>query len=245
MMTREEQISFIGEDIPESAYLYHDWRKDTVKLGTVPASYIREVTNGACDVDVDVEVNRCLVDKSFDLVISVGQVVPHEIAGMANYSKNILVGLGGRHMINTSHMIGAICDLEKIMGNMDTPVRLLFDYAEEKYLADVPLLYLLTVTTQENHQAAIHGIYAGASRKPFEQASRLAMDWNITYLPKRVHKVVAYLEPEEFTSTWVGNKSVYRTRMMIEDGGQLLVLAPGLLHFGENDEVDALIRQYG
>ncbi len=245
MMTREEQISFIGEDIPESAYLYHDWRKDTVKLGTVPASYIREVTNGACDVDVDVEVNRCLVDKSFDLVISVGQVVPHEIVGMANYSKNILVGLGGRHMINTSHMIGAICDLEKIMGNMDTPVRLLFDYAEEKYLADVPLLYLLTVTTQENHQAAIHGIYAGASRKPFEQASRLAMDWNITYLPKRVHKVVAYLEPEEFTSTWVGNKSVYRTRMMIEDGGQLLVLAPGLLHFGENDEVDALIRQYG
>ena len=196
MMTREEQISFIGEDIPESAYLYHNWRTDTVKLGTIPASYINEVSHGLCNVEVDVELNRSLTDGTYDLVLSIGQVVPHEVVGMANYSKNILVGLGGRNMINTSHMIGAICNLEKIMGNTDTPVRLLFDYAEEHFLAKVPLLYCLTVTTEENHQALVHGIFCGASRKPFEEASLLAQCRNITYLPKRVHKVVAYLEPD-------------------------------------------------
>lgn len=245
MMTREEQISFIGGDIPEEAYLYHNWRTDTVTIGTIPASYIEEITDGICSMEIEAEVNHMLVDGSFDLIISIGQVVPHEVVGMANYSKNILVGLGGRQMINKSHMVGAVCDMETIMGNTDSPVRRMLDYAEEHFLAEVPLVYVLTVTTEEDHEAVVHGIYTGGSRKPYEKACELAKRWNITYLPERVHKVVAYLEPHEFTSTWVGNKAVYRTRMMIEDGGELLVLAPGLLHFGENDEVDSLIRKYG
>lgn len=245
MMTREEQISFIGEEIPEEAYLYHNWRTDTVPIGTIPASYIEEISGGMCSMEIEAEVNHMVVDGSFDLIISVGQVVPHEVVGMANYSKNILVGLGGRQMINKSHMVGAVCNMELIMGNTDSPVRRMLDYAEEHFLAEVPLVYVLTVTTEENHDTAVHGIFAGGSRAPYEHACELAKHWNITYLPKRVHKVVAYLEPGEFTSTWVGNKAVYRTRMILEDGGELLVLAPGLLHFGENDEVDALIRQYG
>ena len=245
MMTREEQIRFIGADIPESAYRFHNWRTDTVKLGTVPASYVEEISQSTSSLDIDVEVNRHLVDGSYDLILSIGQVVPHEVVGMANYSKNILVGLGGRQMINQSHMVGAIYNLEKIMGNVDTPVRLLFDYAEEHFLSETPLAYLLTVATEENHQARIHGIFAGASRRPFEKASQLAKKWNITTLPARVSKVVAYLEPEEFTSTWVGNKAVCRSRMIVEDGGELLVLAPGLVHFGESEEADRLIRQYG
>lgn len=245
MMTRKEQVSFIGEDIPEEAYLTHNWRTDTVKIGTIPASYIEEISDGKCSMEIDAEVNHMLVDQSFDLVISVGQVVPHEVVGMANYSKNILVGLGGRQMINKSHMVGAVCNMETIMGNTDSPVRRMLDYAEEHFLKDVPLVYVLTVTTEENHEAAVHGIFAGGTRAPYERACELAKRWNVTYLPERVKKVVAYLEPQEFTSTWVGNKAVYRTRMMIADGGELLVLAPGLLHFGENEEVDALIRQYG
>lgn len=244
-MTREEQIRFIGEDIPEEAYLYHNWQTDTVSIGSIPASYIEEISGGRCRMEIDAEVNHKLVDGSFDLIISVGQVVPHEVVGMANYSKNILVGLGGRQMINKSHMIGAACNMETIMGNTDSPVRKLFDYVEEHFLEGVPLLYVLTVTTEEGQETKVHGIFAGGTRAVYERACALAKRWNITYLPERVKKVVAYLEPQEFTSTWVGNKAVYRTRMIIADGGELLVLAPGLQHFGENDEADALIRKYG
>ncbi|NOR33304.1 MAG: D-mannonate epimerase, partial [Bacteroidales bacterium] len=46
-------------------------------------------------------------------------------------------------------------------------------------------------------------------------------------------------------STWLGNKSIYRTRMAIADGGELVVLAPGLKEFGEDAEIDRLIRKYG
>lgn len=244
-MSREEQINFFGGNIPEQAFLHHDWRSETVRLGTVPGSHVREITGGRCSQGVPVEVNRSLVDGTYDLIFSIGQVVPHEVVGMANYSKNILVGLGGRRMINESHMIGAVCGLETIMGNVDTPVRKLFDYAEEMFLKDVPLAYILTVTTCENGRTLVHGVYGGASRRVFEEAADLAQIWNVTEVPARMKKVVAYLEPGEFSSTWVGNKSVYRTRMMIEDGGELLVIAPGLRHFGENPEVDGLIRRYG
>jgi hypothetical protein len=60
-----------------------------------------------------------------------------------------------------------------------------------------------------------------------------------------IKKCVVYLDPSEFTSTWLGNKSVYRTRMAMADGGELIVLAPGVHQFGEDKAVDALIRKYG
>jgi len=58
-------------------------------------------------------------------------------------------------------------------------------------------------------------------------------------------KVVVYLDPEEYHSTWLGNKSIYRTRMAIADAGQLVVLAPGVRKFGEDNDIDLLIRRFG
>jgi hypothetical protein len=46
-------------------------------------------------------------------------------------------------------------------------------------------------------------------------------------------------------STWLGNKAVYRTRMAMADGGELIILAPGVKEFGEDHEIDRLIRKYG
>ena len=57
--------------------------------------------------------------------------------------------------------------------------------------------------------------------------------------------MVVYLDEDEFHSTWLGNKAIYRTRMAIADGGELIVLAPGVKRFGEDDTVDILIRKYG
>lgn len=245
LMTKEQQVRFFGEDIPADAFLCHDWRNGLTMVGTVPEDFVRQVTGGRWNHSIKAEVNSRLTDGSFDLVISIGQVVPHEVVGMANYTKNILVGLGGREMINESHMAGAVCNLETIMGNIDTPVRKIFDYAEEKFLKDIPLVYILTVTTEDQGEAALHGIFCGSERETFTEAAKLAQYWNVTQVPRKTQKVVAYLEPEEFTSMWVGNKAVFRTRMMIEDGGELLILAPGLKAFGENEEVDRLIRRYG
>ncbi len=133
-MTREEQILLFGPDIPEEAYLYHDWRRDTVKIGTVPAEFISQVSGGRWTKAMEAETDRRLMDGTYDLVISFGLVVPQEVIGMANYTKNIVVGLGGRGMINDSHLMGAVCGMERIIGNIDSPVRAVFDYAQEHFL---------------------------------------------------------------------------------------------------------------
>lgn len=244
-MTKDECESFFGGVIPYEKLVVHNWRTDVVKLGEVPAGFVSEVSEGLVNEKIDVEVNRRLTDKSYDLIISMGQVVPHEVVGMANYSKNIFVGCGGSSMINSSHMLGAFYGMERIMGRDFSPVRKVFDYAEEHFISELPLLYVLTVTTNTGDRTDIHGLYIGRKRELFEAAVRNSRQTNLSYVDEPLKKVVVYLDPREFKSTWLGNKAVYRTRMAIADGGELIVLAPGIVRFGEDAENDGLIRKYG
>lgn len=244
MISSEERQKMFG-DIPPDVFLYHRWQTDTVCIGEIPAETVAKISEGEFIEPIDVEVNRRFWEGGYDLILSVGQVVPHEVVGMANYSKNIFVGLGGRQMINKSHMLGAICGIEQALGNDHAPVRQLFDYAQEHCLQGVPLVYLLTVTTTDYAGTHLHGLFIGDSRKTFERAVALSQQRNITYLDRPAKKIVAYLDPYELKTTWVGNKGIYRSRMAIADGGELLLLAPGIHAFGENEEVDKAIRAYG
>lgn len=244
-MTEEECKAFFLGVVPYEKLIVHKWREDVVKIGEVPAEFVAEVSEGLVSEKIDVEVNKRIVSGEYDLIISAGQVVPHEVVGMANYSKNIFVGCGGSSMINSSHMLGAFYGMERIMGKDFSPVRRVFDYAEEHFLADVPLLYILTCTTNTGDRTNIHGLYIGRERANFEMAVAQSQEINLIHVNEPFKKVVVYLDPREFKSTWLGNKSIYRTRMAIADDGELIVLAPAVAHFGEDMENDRLIRKYG
>jgi len=244
-MTKEECLAFFGENVPFEKIIPHNWKTDVIKLGEVPAEFVSEVSEGLVNTKIDVEVNRLIMDKSYDLIISIGQVVPHEVVGMANYSKNIFVGCGGSSMINSSHMLGAFYGMERIMGKDFSPVRLVFDYAQEHFLNDVPLLYVLTVTTNIGDDTFIHGLFIGNERRLFEQAVEMSREKNLAWLDAPLKKAVVFLDEREFKSTWLGNKAIYRTRMAMADAGELIILAPEVRKFGEDDENDRLIRKYG
>lgn len=245
-MDDEELHKFFGDVVPRESILVHHWQTDTVCLGYVPADVCSKISGGLFPEQIDVEVNHLLIDGGYDLILSVGQVVPHEVVGMANYSKNIFVGTGGREMINKSHMLSAICGMEKALGVVDSPARQVYDYAQQHFIdGKLPLVYLQTVTTRQEETTVLHGLYIGQSRKPFELAAALAQKLNIFHVERRAKKVVTYLDPEELKTTWVGNKGIYRTRMTVADGGELLLLAPGVRAFGENEEMDQMTRKYG
>ena len=242
-MTRDECADMYG-DIPFERFIMHTWRSGIKRLGTVPGEFVSEVSENLIDTPIDVEVNEKLWD-GYDLILSIGQVVPHEVVGMANHSKNIFVGCGGASMINASHMLGAFYGMERIMGKDHSPVRKVFDYSEQRYLVDLPLSYVLTVTTAPGGAIHTHGLYFGKDRTWFEQAVEQAQQRNLTFIDSPLQKVVVNLDEGEFKTTWLGNKSIYRTRMAIADGGQLIVLAPGVARFGEDEAIDELIRKYG
>ena len=243
-VTPEQSAAMYG-DVPYERLIPHNWRTDVVRLGEVPAEFLEEVTEGIWRDPVSVEVNRLIMDEKYDLIISPGQVVPHEVIGMANHAKNIFVGVGGSDMINKSHMVGAVYGMERMMGKDHTPVRKVFDYGMEHFLKDRPILFALTVTTAPGGNIRTHGLFIGEGRKCLEEAIKLAQEKNIDFVETGIKKCVVYLDPSEFHSTWLGNKAVYRTRMAMADGGELIILAPGIVRFGEDDLVDELIRKYG
>ncbi len=235
-----------GKNIPKDKFLVHDWRNAVKTMGTASSEFISELSGGKVDYEVSVQVNK-IVFENYDLIVSVGQVVPHEVVGMANYTKNIMVGIGGSDMINKSHFLGAVSNMEKIMGHADSPVRSLFNYGVDTFLADLPIIYMQTVMARDEAtgKMAMRGFFSGNGDDAFRAAAKLSVETNLQLLDEPLKKVIVYLDPEEFKSTWLGNKSVYRTRMAIADDGDLIVLAPGLQEFGEDPEIDRLIRKYG
>ncbi|NOY29093.1 MAG: DUF2088 domain-containing protein [Planctomycetes bacterium] len=241
-----EQLEKMFPSVPNELFRYHNWRTDVETIGEVPAEFVTEVTEGIYRKPWPAQMNRLIWKGGHDLVLSIGQVVPHEVMGMANYNKNLLVGTGGVRGINESHYIGAVYGMERIMGRADTPPRKILNYAQDNFCGHLPLLYVLTVIGQnEAGELVVRGLFIGDDVECFEEASRLSLEVNFEMVPEPLKKVVVYLDPEEFHSTWLGNKAIYRTRMAIADGGELIVLGPAVRTFGEDPEIDRLIRKYG
>ena len=241
------QISSMFGSIPKEKFRVHDWRNDVVTVGEVPASYVEEVSEGRVSYSWPVQVNKLLLDPSFDLILSIGQVVPHEVIGMANHAKNIFVGVGGSEGINKSHFLGASYGMERIMGRARTPVRDVLEYGRTHFINDLPIVYILTVRAKDDESGKMvtRGLFIGDDFECFEKASGLSLETNFIMVDHEIRKCIVYLDPEEFKSTWLGNKAVYRTRMALADDAELVILAPALKEFGEDRTIDGLIRKYG
>jgi nickel-dependent lactate racemase len=242
----EKEIEIMYGKTPKDLFRVHDWRNGLATLGEVPSDYVKEISKGAVDYPIPIQVDKLMVEGKYDLILSIGQVVPHEVIGMANHNKNIFIGTGGSEGINKSHFLGAAYGMEKIMGRADTPVKRVLNYGSDHFAKNLPIVYVLTVVGKdEEGNLAVKGLFIGDDIECFNLAAELSLKVNFVMLEKPLKKVIVYLDPSEFKTTWLGNKSVYRTRMAIDDGGELIVLAPGLKNFGEDKGIDKLIRKYG
>jgi nickel-dependent lactate racemase len=241
-----EQIHEMYAGVPEKLFRIHNWRTGITTVGEVPAKFVREISEGAADFTWPAQVANLIATGKHDLILSIGQVVPHEVIGMANYNKNIFVGTGGQEGINKSHFVGAAYGMERMMGRADTPVRRILNYASEHFTKHLPIVYVHTVVGRgDDGHLVVRGLFVSDDASGFEKAAALSLEVNFEMLSEPLKKAVVYLDPAEFKSTWLGNKAVYRTRMAMADGGELIILAPGLKEFGEDHEIDRLIRKYG
>ena len=242
----EEQLRAMLGEIPQELFRVHNCRTDVVTRGIVPAEFIHEQSEGKLNYEWPAQVNKLLAHGGHDLILSIGQVVPHEVIGMANYNKNIVVGTGGREGINRSHYLGAVYGMERILGRADNPVRRVFNYASDHFLKDLPIVYVLTVVSRRpSGGLAVRGLFIGDDVECFHLAAELSLKVNFEIVERPIQKAVVYLDPEEFHSTWLGNKAIYRTRMALADDAELIVLAPAVREFGEDKTIDRLIRKYG
>jgi nickel-dependent lactate racemase len=247
----ESELATMYPKTPKNLFRVHDWRNDIVTLGEVPSEFVREVSEGKVDYTWPAQVNKLLVGSAkdgggHDLILSIGQVVPHEVVGMANGSKNIFVGTGGVMGIHRSHFLGAVYGMERMMGRADTPVRRVLNYASEHFAKNLPIVYVQTVVNKNDKgELVMRGLFIGDDNECFDKAAELSLKCNFLMMDREIKKAVVYLDPHEFKTTWLGNKSVYRTRMALADNAELIVLAPGVHEFGEDPTIDKLIRKFG
>lgn len=243
--SRGENRQMFGS-IPNDRIHPHDWRGGCVKLGELPADFVAKTTDGAADWPIPVVLNRMVMEEPWDVIINVGHVVPHEVLGFANHNKNYFIGLAGKDLICASHLAAASCGIENNLGTLVTPVRACFNRAEEEFLGKLPDLYVQIVMARNAQGDLVHtGLYVGDDLDTYLGAARQSRDQNITVFDEPLPKIVCVMQADEFFSTWVANKAIYRTRMALADGGELVIIAPGLKRFGEQPEVDTFIRKYG
>lgn len=242
----EAENKWMFGSIPNEIILPHDWRKGVSHVGTIPASLVEETTGGVANWEIPVDLNSTLIDEAWDLIVNLGHVVPHEVLGFANHNKNYFIGLGGKETICASHIAAAVYGIENNLGCLVTPLRACYNYAEEKMLGHLPDVYLQIVVQRDTENRLVtSGLFIGDDLETYLQAARLSREQNITVFDRPVKKIVAAMRADEFRAMWVANKAAYRTRMAIADGGELLIIAPGVERFGEQPEVDTLIRKYG
>ena len=243
--TREQNAQMFGS-IPHERIHAHDWRGGCVRVGEIPADYVKQVSAGAADWAIPIWLNKMLMEEKWDLIINIGHVVPHEVLGFANHNKNYFIGVGGKDLICAAHMAAACCGIENNLGNLLTPVRQCFNKAEDEYLGHLPDFYVQVVLARDATGHLTHtGVHVGDDLETYLAAARQAREQNITALDEPLKKVVCVMQGDEFFSTWVANKAVYRTRMALADDGELVIIAPGLKRFGEQADVDVFIRKYG
>lgn len=241
-----DEISRMYNDVPHKIFRVHDWRRDAVTVGTIPSEVVCGITGGRYDGPWEAQANRMIVSGGYDSVLSIGQVVPHVVAGMANHNKNIFIGTGGKESINISHYLSASIGVESILGRKNNPVRELLNYASDHFTAHLPIVYVLTVMAQSPAgNMEVRGLYVGDDLECFDRAADLSLRINVTRLEKPVPRIVTYMDENEYRSTWLANKAVFRTRLAIADGGEILVIAPGVRSFGEDSQIDKLIRRVG
>jgi nickel-dependent lactate racemase len=242
----EEELHYMFGDLPRELIRVHRWREDVVTLGEVDAEFVAQATEGIYCKPWSAQVNRLLVEGGHDLILSLGQVVPHEVIGMANYNKNTFVGTGGKEGINESHYLSALFGMERIMGRCDTPLRRILNEAQDRFCREMPIVHVLTVIESRNDgKKVVRGLFVGDTHDVFFAAGELAARVNCFVVERTPDTVVVTMNPDKYKRTWLANKAIYRTRMLIGDGGRLIVIAPGVKGFGESAEVDQLIRQFG
>lgn len=242
----EHELQYMFGDLPRHLIRVHDWKNGVVTLGYVDSDFVSKVTDGIYTKPWAAQVNKLLVEGKHDLILSLGQVVPHEVIGMANYNKNVFVGTGGNEGINESHYISALYGMERIMGRCDTPLRKILNEAQDRFCKQMPLMYVLTVVESlRDGSKAVRGLFVGDSHEVFYRAGELSAQVNRFIVKPAPKTVVVTMNPAKYKRTWLANKAIYRTRMLIDDGGKLVVIAPGVHSFGESATVDGLIRKYG
>jgi nickel-dependent lactate racemase len=244
-MTDAEKRAKIGggADLPLLGEIFdHHWDRPAqlTTLGTLTAADIARLTGGLMSADVSVQLNRRLAPGTYDYILVLGAVVPHEVAGFAGGAKYFFPGVAGPELTHLTHWLGALASIEKVIGRVETPTRHVIEAAADR--VTTPVIGFTSVSTRDDRGLHTHALFTGGLRETVRQAAAVSAQVHIRYTGRRYKRVVALLD-EHYDELWVGGKASYKLGGVIENGGELVIYAPHLK--GISTTHGAMIEKYG
>ncbi|MHB9030504.1 MAG: nickel-dependent lactate racemase family protein [Candidatus Latescibacterota bacterium] len=205
-LTREERIAKMGEAVVENHTVDYHRCSDPDEL--VP---IGKRMNG-----VEFRVNRRL--READLVIGVGNIIPHSIKGYSGGSNIILPGVSGSESIGVMHWRNLDFTTEEILGVRDNPVRAIIDDTAAK----AGLGYI--VNTIVNNNIEILDAVAGAPLEAHREGTRRAARIFEVPIPEKADIVMfdAFQNDLDFWQAW---KGFMPASVCVKPGGIVITVA--------------------
>jgi lactate racemase len=212
----------VGNEMTGDTHVFnHHWENpDTfVRLGTIPATEIRELTRDMTAQDVPVGLNKLILD--YDQIFICGPVFPHEVVGFSGGNKYFFPGIASPEIINFTHWLGALITNFEVIGSGYTPVRAVIDRAAS-FIPRPTACFALVVT-----QEGVAGMYFGAPQQAWKAASLLSAQKHIVYVDKPFQRVLSII-PEMYRDLWTAGKGMYKIEPAVADGGEVIIYGPHL-----------------
>ena len=208
-----------SEVFGRSRVFNHQWDNPDalVKVGTLTAGQVEQITGGLFAMEIDVTINRLVFE--YDVVLICGPVFPHEVVGFSGGAKYLFPGICGEALLNFFHWLGAVITCPKIIGNKYTPVRKLLHVAAGMVKADVHALCMVV----KGHDLA--GLYFGSVEDAWSAAADLSSKTHVLYVEEPYESVLSQA-PTMYDELWVGAKCMYKMEPVVADGGELIIYAP-------------------
>jgi nickel-dependent lactate racemase len=188
------------------------------EIGTIPADEVAQISGGILRDPIVVRINRLIYD--YEQVLICGPVFPHEVAGFSGGNKYLFPGISGKEMIDHTHWLGALLGSRNIIGTLRTPVRAMIDRAAEFVRA--PLACLALVVTHHG----VSGMFFGAPREAWHAAA-LSSEIHIEWADRPYSRILSVMPPM-YEDLWTAAKGMYKAEPAIEDGGEVIIYAPGV-----------------
>jgi nickel-dependent lactate racemase len=245
-MTAAEKRAKIGAgaaELPVPGEIFdHHWDRasELTTVGRLTAAEVSTLTGGLMSADVPVQLNRRLAPGTYDYILVLGAVVPHEVAGFAGGAKYFFPGVAGPELTHLTHWLGALASIENVIGRIETPTRHVIEAAADR--VTTPVIGFTSVSTRDASGLHTHALFTGGLRETVRQAAAVSAQVHIRYTGRRYRRVVALLD-EHYDELWVGGKASYKLGGIIDNGGELVIYAPHLT--GISTTHGALIEKYG
>jgi len=221
---------------PDVTVSQHDWKDPSglIRLGSIPASELEDLSGGLLSETVPVTINRLAVE--VDRILIVNPVFPHEVVGFSGGHKYFFPGVSGTEVLNSTHWLGALITNPVVNGRKNTPVRSLIERAAA--LVPTPRQGLSLV--MKGHDPV--GAYFGDVDDAWSAAADLSAGTNIVWRDASYHTVLS-MAPPMYRELWTAGKCMYKLEPVVADGGKLIIFAPHLHEISPTH--GHLIRQVG